>query len=98
MNNLGDISKIEELPYADLWTVSFPCTNISLSGKMEGLDKNSDTSSSLVWQQIRLFLELEYRGVNLKKLKEACESSDDEQKEYTIIREELDKVCQYLKL
>ena len=53
-NNLGDISKIEDLPYADLWTVSFPCTNISLSGKMEGLDKNSDTSSSLVWQQIRL--------------------------------------------
>jgi DNA-cytosine methyltransferase len=24
-NNLGDISKIDELPYADLWTVSFPC-------------------------------------------------------------------------
>ena len=23
--NLGDISKIERLPYADLWTVSFPC-------------------------------------------------------------------------
>lgn len=53
-NNLGDITKIKELPYADLWTVSFPCTNISLSGRLEGLDKNSDTSSSLVWQQIRL--------------------------------------------
>lgn len=24
-NNLGDISKIEKLPYADLWTCSFPC-------------------------------------------------------------------------
>lgn len=24
-NNQGDISKIKELPYADLWTVSFPC-------------------------------------------------------------------------
>lgn len=24
-HNLGDISKIEELPYADLWTCSFPC-------------------------------------------------------------------------
>lgn len=24
-NNLGDISKIKELPYADLWTVSFCC-------------------------------------------------------------------------
>lgn len=51
-----------------------------------------------LWQQIRLFLELEYRGVNLKKLAEACGSADDEQEEYKIIREELDKVCQYLKL
>lgn len=24
-NNLGDISKIENVPYADLWTCSFPC-------------------------------------------------------------------------
>lgn len=24
-NNQGDISRIKELPYADLWTVSFPC-------------------------------------------------------------------------
>lgn len=24
-HNLGDISKIKSLPYADLWTVSFPC-------------------------------------------------------------------------
>ena len=27
-NNLGDISKIGRLPYADLWTYSFPCTDI----------------------------------------------------------------------
>lgn len=24
-NNLGDISKIQTVPYADLWTISFPC-------------------------------------------------------------------------
>lgn len=24
-NNMGDISKIKDLPYADLWTYSFPC-------------------------------------------------------------------------
>jgi hypothetical protein len=29
--NLGDIRKIQELPNADLWTYSFPCTDISLS-------------------------------------------------------------------
>ncbi|MEG1882031.1 MAG: DNA cytosine methyltransferase, partial [Clostridia bacterium] len=32
-NNLGDITKIQELPQADLWTYSFPCTDISVSGK-----------------------------------------------------------------
>lgn len=34
-NNLGDISKIEELPYSDFWTVSFPCTDISVSGNLK---------------------------------------------------------------
>lgn len=53
-NNLGDISGIKELPYADLWTVSFPCTDISLAGKMQGLSEDSNTRSSLLWQQIRL--------------------------------------------
>lgn len=53
-NNLGDISKIQELPYADLWTCSFPCTNISIAGKMKGLKPNSGTSSSLLWENIKL--------------------------------------------
>ena len=35
--NYGDISKAEALDYADLWTYSFPCTDISLAGKQEGL-------------------------------------------------------------
>jgi DNA (cytosine-5)-methyltransferase 1 len=33
--NYGDIMKIERLPYADLWTYSFPCTDISLAGKQQ---------------------------------------------------------------
>lgn len=53
-NNLGDISKIEELPYADFWTCSFPCTDISVAGKMKGLSSDSGTRSSLLWQNIRL--------------------------------------------
>lgn len=53
-NNLGDISKIEELPYADLWTCSFPCTDVSVSGKMKGLNPDSGTRSSLLWENIRL--------------------------------------------
>lgn len=53
-HNLGDISKIKELPYADFWTCSFPCTDISISGKMKGLDNDSGTRSSLLWENIRL--------------------------------------------
>lgn len=53
-NQKGDISKIESLPYADLWTISFPCTNISVAGKMKGLKPNSGTASSLLWENIRL--------------------------------------------
>lgn len=52
--NLGDINKIEKLPYADFWTCSAPCTDISICGKMKGLSPNSGTRSSLLWQQIRL--------------------------------------------
>jgi len=53
-NNLGDISKIEKLPYADLWTCSFPCTDISLVGKMKGLSPSDSTRSSLLWENMRL--------------------------------------------
>lgn len=53
-NNLGDISQIKELPYADLWTVSFCCQDISVAGHQAGLTEGSGTRSSLLWQQIRL--------------------------------------------
>ena len=53
-NNLGDISKIEKLPYTDVLTYSFPCTNISQSGRMEGLKKGSGTRSGLLWEVERL--------------------------------------------
>lgn len=52
--NMGDISKIKELPYADLWTTSWPCTDISVAGEMKGMTEGSGTRSSLLWQQIRL--------------------------------------------
>lgn len=53
-HNLGDITRIEELPYADFWTVSFPCQSISVAGKMKGLKPDSGTRSSLLWDNIRL--------------------------------------------
>jgi DNA (cytosine-5)-methyltransferase 1 len=54
ITNLGDIKKIKELPQADLWTYSFPCTDISISGQMKGFDKDSNTGSSLLWEVQRL--------------------------------------------
>ena len=52
--NFGDIKNIEELPKVDLWTYSFPCTDISISGQMNGFDEDSGTRSSLLWQVGRL--------------------------------------------
>ena len=51
--NMGDISKIEELPYADLWTYSFPCQSISVAGKQEGIIKGK-TRSGLLYEIERL--------------------------------------------
>lgn len=53
-NNLGDISLIEELPYADFWSISFCCQDISVTGKMKGLKPDSGTRSSLLWDNIKL--------------------------------------------
>ena len=36
-NNLGDISKIKQLPEADCWFYSSPCQCFSLAGKQDGL-------------------------------------------------------------
>lgn len=60
--NLGDIRKIQELPNADLWTYSFPCTDISLSGRMKGFDQGSGTNSSLLWEVQRLLGKANERG------------------------------------
>ena len=49
--NYGDITLInpKELPDFDLFTFSPPCKNISIAGRQEGFDKNSDTQSALIW-------------------------------------------------
>ena len=42
------------MSYADLWTISFCCQDISVAGKMRGLKPDSGTRSSLLWENIRL--------------------------------------------
>lgn len=50
--NFGDISKIDwnNVPDFDLFTYSFPCTDISSAGRQEGLKEGSGTRSSLLWE------------------------------------------------
>ena len=50
--NYGDISKIEKLDYADFWTYSFPCQDISVAGKQRGINEN--TRSGLLYEVERL--------------------------------------------
>lgn len=51
--NYGDISKVERLDYADLWTYGFPCQDISLAGKLKGIVKG-ETRSGLLYEVQRL--------------------------------------------
>jgi len=51
--NYGDISKIERLDYADLWTYGFPCQDISQAGKQAGIVKGK-TRSGLLYEVERL--------------------------------------------
>lgn len=50
--NFGDICHIDwaKVPDFDLFTYSFPCTDISTAGKQAGLKKGSGTRSSLLWE------------------------------------------------
>ena len=57
VNNFGDITKITKLPYCDLLTYSFPCTDISLAGKQEGI--KIGTRSGLLLEVERLLENME---------------------------------------
>lgn len=56
VNNFGDITKIESLPKADIWTYSFPCTDLSIAGNKAGLQGEK---SSLIYEVYRLLLSSE---------------------------------------
>lgn len=53
--NYGDISKVNKLDYADLWTYGFPCQDISLAGHKKGIVKG-ETRSGLLYEVERLLL------------------------------------------
>lgn len=51
--NYGDISKVNKLDYADLWTYGFPCQDISVAGQQQGIVKG-ETRSGLLYEVQRL--------------------------------------------
>lgn len=51
--NYGDISKVDKLDYADLWTYGFPCQDISVAGQQKGIVKG-ETRSGLLYEVQRL--------------------------------------------
>ena len=59
--NVGDISKVESLPQCNLLTYSFPCSDVSISGKIAGFKRDSGTRSSLVHEIMRLLVEYKER-------------------------------------
>ena len=63
--NVGDICKVNTFPYCDLFTFSFPCTDLSVSGKQQGMVKG-ETRSGLVYEVIRILKNMKQES-NLPK-------------------------------
>lgn len=69
--NLGDISKVDvkDIPDCDLFTYSFPCQDISVAGKLKGLDKNSNTRSGLLWDCEKIIREKKPKYLLMENVK-----------------------------
>ena len=70
VNNLGDISKIdiEDIPQHDLFTYSFPCQDISVAGKQEGIVKGK-TRSGLLYECERIIEAVKPKYLLLENVK-----------------------------
>lgn len=66
VRNYGDITQIERLDYADLWTYSFPCQDLSVAGKQRGISE--ETRSGLLLHVERLLIESVLYGTQPKYL------------------------------
>ena len=53
----SDLEIKDKDKYEYILTYSYPCTDISLAGKREGMERNSGTRSSLLWEVERLLKE-----------------------------------------
>ena len=57
VNNFGSITEIKgkDLPYIDVFTWSFPCTDLSKAGQQKGMTK--ETRSGLAFEVMRILWE-----------------------------------------
>lgn len=49
-----DLGIIDTNKYCYILTYSFPCTDLSIAGRQQGMSKNSGTRSGLLWEVERL--------------------------------------------
>ena len=59
--NLGDITKVNELPQCGLVTWSFPCTDLSISGKQIGMNEG-ESRSGLAWEVLRILKNMKVKN------------------------------------
>lgn len=57
--NGTDLGIVEKDKYCYILTYSFPCQDLSVAGKMQGMSKGSGTRSGLLWEVERLLNEVE---------------------------------------
>lgn len=55
----SDLNIVDKDKYTYMLTYSFPCTDLSVAGKMQGMSKGSGTRSGLLWEVERLLNETE---------------------------------------
>lgn len=53
----SDLEIVDTNKYEYILTYSFPCQSLSLAGKQEGMEENSNTTSSLLWEVKRILSE-----------------------------------------
>jgi len=55
----ADLGIVDTMEYCYIMTYSFPCQDLSVAGKMAGMQKGSGTRSGLLWEVERLLNEVE---------------------------------------
>ena len=64
----ADLNICDTDKYEYIMTYSFPCTDLSVAGKMKGMKKGSGTRSGLLWEVERIMTEINESGGELPQV------------------------------